>query len=228
MRSQILKSTEQVQPMQWRQVGPPGTGTGAGSVAALPAYTPAALPAGSAPPADREAERQQAFAAGREQGRAEGRAEGQRQAAAQIDPLLARLLRTIEDLSATRDAFRKQAEDDVIRLALGIARRILRRELAVDPTSLAGLIRVALDKIDARELHRVRVSPEDQAAIQAGLDSLGLPRRIEVIGDRTLERGAALFETTRGTLDASLDTQLDEIERGFLELLDRRHAGGAK
>lgn len=212
--------------MQWRQVAPPGAG--AGPVAALPAYTPAPLPAGSAPAADREAERQQAFAAGREQGRAEGRAEGQRQAAAQIDPLLARLLRTIEDLSATRDAFRKQAEDDIIRLALGIARRILRRELAVDPTSLAGLIRVALDKIDARELHRVRVSPEDQAAIQAGLDSLGLPRRIEVIGDRTLERGAALFETTRGTLDASLDTQLDEIERGFLELLDRRHAGGAK
>ena len=222
MRSQILKSSEHVQPMQWRHVGAPAM-----APSALP---PAAAPvaSGAAHHADREAEKQQAFAAGREQGRAEGRAEGQRQAAAQVDPLLSRLLRTIEDLSRTRDAFRKQAEDDVIRLALGIARRILRRELAVDATALGGLIRVALDKIDARDLHRVRVAPDDQAAIQAGLDSLGLPRRIEVIGDRALERGAALFETTRGTLDASLDTQLDEIERGFLELLERRHTGAPR
>lgn len=226
MRSQILTSDEQVQPIRWRQVALPGQPGGAVALESTPVY---AAPPGLAPPAhpDREAERQQAFAAGREQGRTEGRAEGQRQAAAQIDPLLTRLLRTIEDLSATRDAFRKQAEDDVIRLALGIARRILRRELAVDATSLAGLIRVALDKIDARELHRVRVSPEDQPAIAAGLEALGLPRRIEVIADRTLERGAALFETSRGTLDASLDTQLDQIERGFLELLDRRHSGNS-
>lgn len=219
MRSQILTDSDEVQPIQWRQVAIPGQPADL----AVAAATPRQLGGSKETAKAQEQERAAALAAAREEGRKEGRAEGARQAAAQVEPVLNRLLRTIEDLAATRDQFRKQAEEDVIRLALGVARRILRRELSVDPAALGGMIRVVLDKLDAREVHRVRVSLEDQSAIAQGLESLGLPRRIEVVPDRSLERGAVLFETTRGTLDASLDTQLDHIERGFLELLDRRH-----
>ena len=135
---------------------------------------------------------------------------------------MARLLRTIEDLSTTRDAFRREAEEDIVRLALGIARRVVHREVAIDGTVLVGVIRAALDKIGARELHRVLVSPADQAPIAGGLESLRLNRRLEVVADANLERGAVLFETVKGSLDASLETQLDEIERGLVDALDRR------
>ena len=140
---------------------------------------------------------------------------------AELAPLMERFARTIADLSGTRDAFRREAEEDVVRLALGVARRILHRELSIDPDALTGVIHVALGKFESRELHRVLVSPEDQPAIAAALQSLKLPKRVEVIGDPTLERGAALFETVKGTLDASVETQLDEIERGFLDVLGK-------
>jgi flagellar biosynthesis/type III secretory pathway protein FliH len=45
---------------------------------------------------------------------------------------------------------------------------------------------------------------------------------IEVIGDPTLDRGAVLFETARGRLDASAETQFAEIERGLTDRLRAR------
>lgn len=164
---------------------------------------------------------QAAQAQGLRDGLAQGRAEGEERARTQLEPLMERLARTVADLSGTRDAFRREAEEDVVRLSLGIARRILHRELSIDPEALLGVIHVALSKFEARELHRVLVSTEDHPAVAAALQLLKLPRRVEVIADPTLERGAAFFETVKGTLDASVDTQLDEIERGFLDVLGK-------
>ena len=113
----------------------------------------------------------------------QGRVEGEQMARAELAVLVERLARTIADLSGTRDAFRREAEEDVVRLSLGVARRILHRELSVDPEALLGVIRVALGKFEARELHRILVSPPDHAALAAALTSLKLPRQVEVISD---------------------------------------------
>jgi flagellar biosynthesis/type III secretory pathway protein FliH len=43
------------------------------------------------------------------------------------------------------------------------------------------------------------------------------------VGDVAQSRGGAVFEISRGALDASVDTQLREIERGLADQLgDRR------
>jgi flagellar assembly protein FliH len=45
---------------------------------------------------------------------------------------------------------------------------------------------------------------------------------VEVIADASREPGAVVFETERGNLDASVDAQLREIERGLADCLRRR------
>jgi flagellar biosynthesis/type III secretory pathway protein FliH len=42
-----------------------------------------------------------------------------------------------------------------------------------------------------------------------------------VVADSGLERGGVVFETPRGNLDASLETQLLEIQRGLSDRLLR-------
>ncbi len=213
----------EAQPLPFRQVG--------SSSIAEPVWQPnlaiSVTPSLDLEHALREAQlnAQAAIAQARHEGLQQGRNEGQQMARTELAPLMDRLARTIADLSETRDAFRHEAEGDVVRLALGIARRILHRELSIDPDALTGLVRVALGKFEARELHRVLVSPDDHPAVSKALQDLKLPRRVEIIADPTLERGAALFETVKGTLDSSIDTQLDEIERGLLDVLgkDGRH-----
>lgn len=151
------------------------------------------------------------------------RQETEKAAAAQWSAALDRAARTLSDLAALRHRLRKDAEEDVVKLSVAIARRILRRELTLDPDALLGLVKVAMERIQVRETHRVRVRAEDAALVTAFLDRIGSPHRIEVIADNALERGGVLFETQRGTLDASVETQLEEIERGFTDLLDRRN-----
>ena len=124
--------------------------------------------------------------------------------------------RSIEQLALHRGKIQREAEPELVRLALAIARRILRRELTVDPESLLGLVKAGLDKVESSEVHRVRVHPE-HASILAGLLE-GAARRVEIAPDPGLPVGAVIFETTRGSLDMGLETQLKEIERGFADI----------
>jgi flagellar assembly protein FliH len=156
-----------------------------------------------------------------QRGFAEGEARGREQAAAQVQPGLERLARTLEEIAKLKPRLRHEAEGDVVKLAMAIARRILYRELATDPDALLGLVRAALDKLDGREVHRIRANPQDAAVVQQHFQKMAMPRTTEILADPGLERGSAIFETANGSLDASVDTQLNEIERGFADLVKR-------
>jgi len=151
----------------------------------------------------------------------DGQAAAQKASASQLDAMNLRLARTIEELSGFKRRFRHEAEEDVVALALAIARRVVHRELTMAPDALLGLVKAAFEKIEFREVHRVRVRPEDAAMVQQHLENMGLPKRIEVVGDPGLDRGAAILDSSRGALDMSVETQLEEIERGFADLLRR-------
>ncbi len=151
-----------------------------------------------------------------------GQAAGEEKAAARLDSVVARFAQTIEELAGQRLLLRREAEADVVNLALAIARRILNRELSTDPEALLGVVKAALGRLEAREIDRVRVHPADAPLVKQHLERLGLPQKIEVAADAALERGAAVFETSRGQLDASVETQLQEIQRGLADRLDRR------
>jgi flagellar assembly protein FliH len=158
---------------------------------------------------------EEAFRAGVQQGEAAGRQHAQAELHARIETLT----RTTAEIAVLRSKIRHEAERELVELALAIARRILHRELTVDPEALSGLIKAAMHKIDLRETHRLRTHPEHTAAVSRCLAQIGAPAKIEVVGDARLERGAAIFETSRGTMDASVETQLAEIQHGFADLM---------
>jgi flagellar assembly protein FliH len=207
-------------PMAWRQVEIPGR---------TPSYVPPpqAAPAAGAPPAKnspaagpapsaldtREIENRirEAHAAGVKEGEAAGKAK----AATEMQPVMERLARSIDEIAKFRPRLRREAEQDLIRLAMAIARRIVRRELAIDPEALHGLILGALEKLQGQEICRVRVHPSHSAAVTACLKQIASAAPVEVIPDASREVGTVIFETDRGNLDASVESQLREIERGL-------------
>jgi len=156
-----------------------------------------------------------------QRGFSEGQAAGRQEMTAQIESMANTLALTIEELTGLRQRFRHEAEEDIVALALATARRILHRELTVEPEALLGVVKAALEKIELREVHRVRVSRQDAPLVEQCLEKMGLPHRVEIVADPNLQRGAAILESSRGTLDASLETQLSEIERGFADLMRR-------
>jgi flagellar assembly protein FliH len=162
-------------------------------------------------------------------GRAEGEAAAARlaeeRAAALAAPVLANFGALVQELASARRQLRQEAEESLVELALAIARRILHRELAIDPEAILGLVRSGFDRLNARELYRLRLAPADAEIVARRRGELGIPQAVEIAPDATLPAGSAIFETARGELDVSLQTQLEEIERGFADVLARRRRG---
>ena len=216
---QVAKQAlEDVQPIVWRRAG------GAPQQQPRPANHASGTQDATSPDQSAEMERQiQArVAAAREQGRAEGENAARQSAMDRVNPVVASFQALLGDLSGQGHRLRTEAEHDTVKLAVAIARRILHREIAVDPEAVLGLVKAAFAKVESRETHRLRVSPGDAALLQESRDKLNLPAAIEIVADRSLQAGSAIFETSRGELDASIDTQLGEIDRGLADVVRRR------
>jgi flagellar assembly protein FliH len=155
-------------------------------------------------------------------GRREGEAAGHASAAAEYRAAIERLAQTIQELGGLRARFRREAEMDLVQLALAIARRVLRRELAVDPDALHGLVIAALEKLQGQEVSRVRVHPSQAGVVAACLQKTAAGAGMEVVADPSREPGAVVFETAQGNLDASVDAQLGEIARGLADRMRTR------
>jgi flagellar assembly protein FliH len=157
------------------------------------------------------------------QARREGVAEGYRQAreeaSVEINTIHDQIAGALSDLAGTKRKLRNEAEGELIRLSLAIARRILHREISIDPDALHGLVHTALQKLQNREISRVRVYPAGADAVRSALERIGAAPAIQVFPDGGLKNGGIVFETSFGELDASIDSQLQEIGRGFADRL---------
>ena len=152
----------------------------------------------------------------------EGEAAGARKTQAEEHAVLQRLAAAVDEVAGLRHEVLGRAGEDTVRLSVEIARRILHRELTVDPAALEALVRAALDKLRSREIYRVRVHPGQEQILRKCLKERDPDSAIEVVGDPLRARGEAVFETRFGSLDASVETQLREIERGLTDQLGER------
>lgn len=163
----------------------------------------------------------QRVASARQEGSRDAEAAARSQAESALRSMLDQLGRSIHELAEWKPRLRKEIEEDAVQLSLAIARRILRRELNIDPCALQGLIQVAFERMGRQEITRVLVHPEHVAALRETL-ALLTTRQIEIAADGSREKGTLIFETTRGALDASIDSQLREIELGLADRLKWR------
>src|SRR5262249_58280438 len=111
----------------------------------------------------------------------------------QVKANVEQLSRSIEQLALHRGKIQREAEPELVRLSLAIARRILRRELSVDPESLLGLVKAGLERIESADTHRVRVHPEHAPIVAGRLG--GAARAVEMALDPGFPRGGGSFGT---------------------------------
>jgi flagellar assembly protein FliH len=156
-------------------------------------------------------ESRRSFAAGRERGLQEGRqAEREAQAAAPAAREKQRVEQVaglVESFAEERDRFMEKVEHEVVKLALAVAARILRREAQMDPLLLTGAVRVALGQLSKTTKVRLRVP-------QAELD---LWTEATVVPGEEMRVGDCVIETELGSVDLGIRSQLGEIERGFFD-----------
>jgi flagellar biosynthesis/type III secretory pathway protein FliH len=152
---------------------------------------------------------------GFEKGFAEGLNKGRQESTEHLRPVLERMSRAIADTAMLRPRLRMESEADLIRLCTAIAHRILKRELHMDPLALEGIVQAALARAGSVEIFRVRAHPAHADEIRVHLSKLGVPESVRVEPAMSLDEGDLLIETSAGQIDASVNTQIAEVERGL-------------
>lgn len=156
-----------------------------------------------------------------------GLSEGEARARAVFEKALAearsQVSVALRQFTTQRETYFERVEADVVQLALSIARKILHRESQIDPLLLTGVVRVALEGINRDTQVRLRANPDE---VRFWRDYFTHSEDIrpapDLIGDPSLSPGHCVLETELGTTHISFETQLKEIEQGFLDLLGQR------
>jgi flagellar biosynthesis/type III secretory pathway protein FliH len=173
----------------------------------------------------REQGQAEGLAAGRAEGLADGRAEALEQVRAEMGEQIAQVTRLAESASVDRRELLHNAEAEVVRLAVQIAKRVLGRELCIDRTIVNQIAEAALQYVAVDGLVRLRVNPEDYRQFQQyWIGRHGrreAERSYEIVADPDVGAGGVVIDTRAGVVDAQIETQLDEIARAIGALPDQ-------
>jgi len=154
---------------------------------------------------------------GRQDGFSSGCREGMEQAAAEMKSLVTALETMRQGLENRRASLLAALEEEVVELAVEVAEKLMLHDLDVNPDAVVDLVRNVIARASERKSLRVRLSPEDYAAIEERRkeldDSMADLGDFEMVNDRSLVHGDCIVETQAGTIDARLDRRLEKTVR---------------
>lgn len=152
---------------------------------------------------------------------AEGRAAGIEQAKAELS---GRLEAGLDQLDVLLSAMRRpydDLDDDVIeelgRLAMHIAKQLLRRELKTSPDAIIGVVREAVASLpDDRVGAKVYLNHEDVKLLEELTEGANQERGWELLSDPAITRGDCIVHRGASMVDASLD---ERVRAAMLQVL---------
>ena len=163
-------------------------------------------------------------AAGLQQGKEEGRKLGEAAAVnenkAKLMQLIAALTKASTDLESSRRKLLAEAEMEVVKLAVAIARKVAKSIGESDPASLQANVSDAMKFVVSQADVKIALHPSQRTVLMESLPKLKATwpslQHVEIVEDPTIAPGGARIFTRGGRVDADLDSQIDRISRELL------------
>src|SRR6202011_2216943 len=152
----------------------------------------------------------------RRRGHDDGFQAGRDAADAEMNDMLVTMRGLLEMARIERHKLIEEAEPELVRLALGIAERVLHQQVALDRGVVIEMAKVAIARLIDRDTVTVRVNPSDLERMREHRDELiamGDIRHLRVVEDQRVDRGGVVVDTDSGTIDARISTQLEEARK---------------
>lgn len=161
--------------------------------------------------------REEAQREGFERGVTEGREQGRREETRRMCEGVGRV---IEEVERHRHRLETEAEHDVVRLAVAIAEKIVKAEVASGKRVTEANVRVALRLAVRGHGLEIRLHPDEVTHVRKAAEDLvhGLQGSggATFVADPAVSPGGCVVRTAAGTLDFDLKTQLAQLERGLI------------
>lgn len=146
-----------------------------------------------------------------EQGYAEGERIGKQMGEAMVETAVKRYEGSMAELAQAHKALVEAMEEKTVHMALEISRKIVQRELTIDPDLIAALAAVALKRVQGHQAITIRVSRHDFDRIRDAITRVNAA--VAVKDDATLERGDFVVDTAQSHLDGRVSSQVEAIGR---------------
>lgn len=157
--------------------------------------------------------KEEGFKQGFEEGKAEGFQSGLSEGQKVIDEKSSQFSAIMSTLSNPLEKLDNEVEEELVTLAMLVARQLIRRELKLDPSHVIAAIRQAVEILPvATQKIVVFLHPDDATLVR---ESLSLAdedeQRWKIVEDPMLARGGCKVETKFSRIDASIETRINSV-----------------
>jgi flagellar assembly protein FliH len=195
-------------------------------VAPAEAEVPAEEEEGEAAPlsyptaAELEAIHQEAWQAGFEAGLAEGRSQGHSEGheagrsavEAEFDTLWQPLKQLADNFSGELARLEQELGNDILRVAFELANKLVAAEVQLNREAIRGVLHEALAEWPEELARaRIRVNPEDAAAVRALLAQETPHTTWQWVEDPAIERGGCVIDTKSVSMDLTLEKRREAL-----------------
>ncbi|RLB11593.1 MAG: hypothetical protein DRG27_00850 [Deltaproteobacteria bacterium] len=178
--------------------------------------------------------KKEAYLQGLKEGIEKGRIEAEKEAQQQIKKIkeeyekekkqiilnaASKLTQITEQISSLREEIINKSEEDILKIALMIAKKVIKAEVSQGTEALLNNIKEALSNTIEKDKVIVRVHPEDYEKLK----SIETLKEVLDVDELVLQKdesisipGGCIVETRFSEIDARIETQLKAIEKLFL------------
>ncbi len=153
-------------------------------------------------------------------GTEQGRKEEVKRVMEQTENLRENLQQILAQTEVKRESLFADARKSLLRFAIRVAEKIVRARVEVDNEAVLRNIEAAVDLIAQERKLQICINPAEAEVVQEYVPHLksSSPKfeSIHVAPDVSIGRGCCIIRTETGQVDATVQTQLEEIEKQLI------------
>jgi flagellar assembly protein FliH len=124
----------------------------------------------------------------------------------------ATLVSLLESLSEPFKRLDEEVENELVKLAIGIATQIIRRELKLDPGQIVGVVREAIGVLPlSSQKLSLKLHPEDAELVRSALALDEMLSSWSIVDDPLITRGGCEVDTDISHVDATVEHRLAAV-----------------
>lgn len=130
---------------------------------------------------------------------------------------------SLEEFFEYKEKLYEQISRDILDISIKVAEKIIKKEVETSKSVLDAIVHDALKSL-AKDENKIilKVNPTDveytKEIIPNLLSSGQFEAKIYVSGDKDIEEGSAIIETSNGVIDANISTRLELIKEAFKQI----------
>jgi len=164
-----------------------------------------------------DAARKEGWQKGYEDGFSQGAVAGEKEGLARTNELYRQALNILSETEKNRAERISRLETDIVKLAVAMAEKIITSQLTLDEQIVVQIARSTMKKLVEPRYINIYAHPRDaeilmrQQRLLTEEESESIP--IKIIKQSDLSPGSCIIETDKGTVDASMGTQIRELKK---------------